>query len=957
MVHIQLPDINPFRANLKKEMLTVAQDTPVSVVIQKMNRKGTDTALVVNGGHLAGVFGGRDGVVAIASGKALAEVPVGEAIAHAAVTLSESEADNLFAILDAFHNHQTHCLVIVNSQNRPVGIITPASVQERLTPCDLLKFRRVDEVMETRILQVPAESSVRELVNLMYRSDAHCVAIVEFGAAGRRHPVGIVTERDLLQFQAQNLDGEGASVRTIVSPPVIAATPRDSLWTVHRRMVESEVRQLAVVGDGGQLLGLVTQRSILKALNPADWLEVATTLHSGRSQCMGELSLQIAERQQCLHQSRETQSYNLLDNLGDLICCYTPEGMLTYVNRAYCEYFRQPPEGLLGRNFLSLIPEGDRERVRGQIAAVAATARIMTVEHQVWVPDGSRRWQEWSNRAVTDAGGNVVEIQAIGRDITDRKQAEISLRQQVERERLLSEMTQRIRRSLDLDEILNTTVVEVRQCLEVDRVLIYQFEADWSGTVTVEAIAPQHLSIKGRKLSDTCLSVERCIQPYTRGHVHRVEDIHAAGLADCYVNLLTELQVRANLVIPILQGEKVWGLLAAHHCSGPRRWQDWEVHLLQQISAQVSIALHQSHLYRQTQQQAHREQALNRVIRTIRNSLDLNTIFQASTAEVGRLLGVDQVSIYQYHPAARLWQGVADYRRHSQIPDSLGLEIPDRDNPLAARLKHLQVVRIDNTESLEDGVNRMVAANFPGAWLLVPLEVNESIWGSLSLLTLGRKHPWDVRQVDVARTIADQLAIAIHQSQIYRRLQLANQELKRQATIDGLTQVANRLRFDTYLHREWHRLKREQQPLSLILCDIDQFKRYNDTYGHPAGDECLVRVAQALQGSLRRPADLVARYGGEEFGIILPNTTEMGAARVAESLQSNVEALHISHLASDVGDWVTISLGVACEVPTAEGSPAHLLKMADLALYQAKEWGRNRYCVGSVGCDRLEKSG
>lgn len=939
-------------------MLTVAQDTPVSVVIQKMNRRGTDTALVVNGGHLAGVFGGRDGVAAIASGKALAGVPVGEAIAHAAVTLSESEADNLFAILDAFHNHQTHCLVIVNSQNRPVGIITPASVQERLTPCDLLKFLRVDEVMETGILQASAELSVRELVNLMYRSDAHCVAIVESGAAGRRHPVGIVTERDLLQFQAQNLDGEGASVRTIVSHPVIVAAPQDSLWTVHRRMLQSAVRQLAVVGDGdGQLLGLVTQRSILRALNPADWLEVATTVHSSRSQCMSELSLQIAERQQCLHQSRETQSYNLLDNFGDLICCYTPEGILTYVNRAYCEYFRQPPEKLLGSNFLSLIPEGDRERVRGEVAAVATTAGIMTVEHQVLAPDGSRRWQEWSHRAVTDAGGNVTEIQAIGRDITDRKQAEILLRQQVERERLLSEMTQRIRRSLDLDEILNTTVVEVRQCLDIDRVLIYQFDPDWTGTVIVEAVAPQHPSIKGRKLSDKCLSVERCIQPYTRGHVHRVEDIYTAGLADCYVDLLSELQVRANLVIPIFQGEKVWGLLAAQNCGGPRRWQDWEVHLLQQISAQVSIALHQSHLYRQTQQQAHREQALNRVIRTIRNSLDLNTIFEASTAEVGRLLGVDQVSIYQYHPAARLWQGVADYRRHSQIPDSLGLEIPDRDNPLAAQLKHLQVVRIDSTESLQDGVNRMVSANFPGAWLLVPLEVNESIWGSLSLLTLGRNHPWDDSEVDVARTVADQLAIAIHQSQIYRRLQLANQELKRQATIDGLTQVANRLRFDTYLHREWHRLKREQQPLSLILCDIDQFKRYNDTYGHPAGDECLVRVAQALQGGLRRPADLVARYGGEEFGIILPNTTEAGAVRVAESLQTAVEALHISHIASDVGDWVTISLGVACEVPTIEGSPAHLLKSADLALYQAKERGRNRYYVDPVGCDRLEKSG
>ncbi|MGC9524740.1 MAG: CBS domain-containing protein, partial [Limnospira sp.] len=646
MVQIQFPDINPFRAKLKKEMLAVARNTPVSAVINQMNRKRTDAALVVNEGHLVGVFCSQDGVAAIASGKTLADVPVGEAIAHPAVTLSESEADNLFTILDAFHKHQTHCLVVVNSQNRPVGIITPASVQERLTPCDLLRFRRVDEVMETRILEASPELSVRELANLMSQSATHCAAIVGSDAAGRPHPIGIVTELDLLKFQAENLESDRTPVRTLMSHPVISAAPRESLWTVHRRMLQSEVRQLAVVGggDGKRLIGLVTQRSILKAVNPADWLELATSLHSGLEQSMSELSLQIAERQQCIHHFPQSQDYNLLDNLGDLICCYRPEGILTYVNRAYCEYFRQPPEALLGRNLLSLIPEGDRERVRGHIATLAETGGILTVEHQVVAPDGSRRWQEWSSRAVTDAGGRVTEIQAIGRDMTDRKQAEILLRQQVEQERLLSEMTQRIRRSLDLDEILNTTVVEVRQCLDVDRVLIYQFEPDWSGTVIVEAVHPQYRSIKGRKLSDTCLSTEYCIEPYTRGHVHRVEDIHAAGLPDCYIDLLIELQVRANLVIPILQGEKVWGLLAAQNCGGPRRWQDWEIHLLQQISDQVSIALHQSHLYRQTQQQAHREQALNRVIRTIRNSLDLNTIFQASTAEVGQLLGVDQVS-------------------------------------------------------------------------------------------------------------------------------------------------------------------------------------------------------------------------------------------------------------------------------------------------------------------------
>jgi diguanylate cyclase (GGDEF)-like protein len=183
----------------------------------------------------------------------------------------------------------------------------------------------------------------------------------------------------------------------------------------------------------------------------------------------------------------------------------------------------------------------------------------------------------------------------------------------------------------------------------------------------------------------------------------------------------------------------------------------------------------------------------------------------------------------------------------------------------------------------------------------------------------------------------------IQQSQLYQKLEIANRELQRLASLDGLTGVANRRRFDEYLDMEWQHMAREKLPLSLILCDIDFFKKYNDTYGHQAGDACLRQVADALRFCARRSIDLVARYGGEEFVVILPNTTVSVAAQIAEEMRSVVNALQIPHVQSAVSQYVTLSLGIACMTPTLNTSPAMLIAAADAALYQAKAAGRNRW--------------
>jgi diguanylate cyclase (GGDEF)-like protein len=176
-------------------------------------------------------------------------------------------------------------------------------------------------------------------------------------------------------------------------------------------------------------------------------------------------------------------------------------------------------------------------------------------------------------------------------------------------------------------------------------------------------------------------------------------------------------------------------------------------------------------------------------------------------------------------------------------------------------------------------------------------------------------------------------------------LEQSNKELQRLALLDGLTMIPNRRHFDAYLEEQWMLLSQLQQPLSLIVLDVDCFKLYNDHYGHLAGDDCLKQVAQAIGRALQRPTDLVARFGGEEFAVVLPLTTTQGAQRVARSVAQEIDRLQLSHAYSLVGDRITLSQGISTMIPSAQFSLNTLIATADIALYQAKQKGRNQTFV------------
>ncbi len=229
--------------------------------------------------------------------------------------------------------------------------------------------------------------------------------------------------------------------------------------------------------------------------------------------------------------------------------------------------------------------------------AITAHAPYHNEFRVVW-PDGSIHWLEGRGNAFYDQAGSPIRMSGTIMAIDDRKQAQEQLTQQYEQQRLVAEVTQRIRRSLDLQDILQTMVNEVRQMLQTDRVILFQLSPEWRGTVIVESVGGEWTPILSTEIYDPCFQTEY-VELFKHGLVTAKADIYAAGIAPCHLALLANFQVRANLVIPILKDEQLWGLLIAHHCEMPRHWQLAEINLLKQIATQLSIALQQSALLEQ----------------------------------------------------------------------------------------------------------------------------------------------------------------------------------------------------------------------------------------------------------------------------------------------------------------------------------------------------------------------
>ncbi|WP_017300742.1 diguanylate cyclase domain-containing protein [Nodosilinea nodulosa] len=528
---------------------------------------------------------------------------------------------------------------------------------------------------------------------------------------------------------------------------------------------------------------------------------------------------------------------------------------------------------------------------------------------------------------------------------------------------LLKDSLQRLHNTLDLDTILQTVVDDVRQQTQADRVVIYQFRRSGRGVVTHEATADQAFTVLHRQVEDACFDQQHAAK-YWSGRVGQINDVAALGnISQCYRDMLLSFGIRANLVAPIIhrlpgQNRYLWGLVIVHQCRQPRRWQTYEIELLQEMSAHLAIAIQQSRLFEQVRHQARQEMLLNHILDEIRASLDVEHILTCTVEHLRTALDLSQCGITLLrHNLASL-----------PVPFVLRMQAPTLAEPLApleiTESLRQQLILNDTPVVLpylanplrrRPNVARPVIQNGI-TYLATTLRLENQVQGILWVCPMSDHPPsadnlelWENSDLRLIEEVATQLSQALQQAALYQQLQAANDELQRLAHLDGLTQIANRREFDRYLAQEWQRLQREHGSLALILTDVDNFKGYNDAYGHLAGDDCLRSIARLLAQITKRPADLAARYGGEEFALVLPNTTAAGAIALASEAQAYLNRLAIPNAASPLHGHVTLSFGIAVLTPAPALSTEVLLQRADQALYAAKENGRNGYCLWSEG--------
>ncbi|WP_219903923.1 response regulator [Stenomitos frigidus] len=311
-----------------------------------------------------------------------------------------------------------------------------------------------------------------------------------------------------------------------------------------------------------------------------------------------------------VQQQTEVEYRDLFENAVEGLYRTTLTGRYLRANPMLASIYgyRSPDELMASLTDLQQQLYVDSVQRQAFVQLIEANGKVSGFESQVYCKTGERIWISENARLVYDALGQPIGYEGSVTDITDRKQVEADLEHQNHRANLLNAITSRIRQSLNLDEILTTTVTEVRQFLQADRVIIYRFEPDWDGTVVVESVAAGWTSTLGLTIEDTCFKAGGWRQ-YDAGKTQAIDDLDQSSLTNCHKKLLTQFQVKANLVVPIIQAQgtigkpRLWGLLIAHQCAHPRHWHTYETTLLTQLADQVGIALAQAQLLEQEMQQ------------------------------------------------------------------------------------------------------------------------------------------------------------------------------------------------------------------------------------------------------------------------------------------------------------------------------------------------------------------
>jgi PAS domain S-box-containing protein len=503
-------------------------------------------------------------------------------------------------------------------------------------------------------------------------------------------------------------------------------------------------------------------------------------------------------------QASEARLRAILDRIPFSIFLKDLEGRYLHANRFYLQQRGFELGELIGKLDDELFTPEEAREFREQDQKALQSPDPVSYE-RIFSRNGKQLSQWITKFALRDRQGDPYAVCGVVVDITPLKQAQDLLLQEAERERLLGSLLRRIREHLDLQPLLQTTAAEVREFLQVDRVMIYQLQDGIGGWVAAEAVLDPWPSHLGRSVWDACFRQDPCYRKYQQGFVQAIENVATASLDPCYRQLLESFQAQANLVIPIRRGEDLWGLLVAQHCRASRPWQEWEIKLLQELSDQLAIALQQAQLYEQVkalnqtleekvrQRTAELERALQfeallrSITNRVRDSLDEAEILSAAVRELGESLDADGCHISLYNADFTL--ATIRYEYCPRSKSYLNLSVPLQRGPYGD--VHRQLLRGQSClfcfsgKALED---RQVV-------MACPLPDKGQVLGDLWIFRSARR-PFDDQEIRLIQQVANQCAIGLRQARLFQAAQEQVQALERLNRLkdDFISTVSHELR-------------------------------------------------------------------------------------------------------------------------------------------------------------------
>ena len=568
----------------------------------------------------------------------------------------------------------------------------------------------------------------------------------------------------------------------------------------------------------------------------------------------------------------------IVESSQDAIISKTPEGIITSWNQAAERLFGYTAQEMIGHPVSRLIPIAHRVEEAHILDCIRQGKQVDTYETQRQRKDGSFVDVALTVSPIWDDNGQVVGASKIARDISDRKQAELQLRN----------LSNRLEIALDAGkigiwdwDIANNNLIWDEWMYKLyginssDSTGTYQ---TWESTIHPEDLERCREALQQSFLNNKDYENEfRIIYPdgtirYILNFGILQRNLQGEPLRMIGVNI--DISDRKEAEIALRESEAKFS------------------HIFQYSPDPVWIALLESGYF-----------------------IDINS-------SLCDFLGATREEIVG-HTCVKLgiWDNLEDLHRLKQILIQEG-SVKNFEIIVQTLIGEKKTVLISAVQTWLKGQNCVIS---------VIKDISERKKSEALLIA--------------AKERAELAELELQKTQI--TLEKINKKLLKLVDTDGLTKIANRRCFNINLKQTWKRLYREQQPLSLILFDVDYFKYYNDLYGHPQGDSCLIEIAQTVRKNVKRPVDLVARFGGEEFVVILPNTDIEGATVVAEDILLAVRNLAIAHQDSKISNIVTISLGISCQIPGKDSSSSLLIKQADLALFEAKKRGRNQLVLFS----------